>query len=124
MYGGTTTSHRPLWVLLLFAVVLDMVEGGTPQASQREEGSFNTNGTPTLSDSYSSGKAAKPDLALRRVLLRISPAMLAIFLSVGTSMLVFPFFTFMRSTGLLGVRLAQVCGCVWGARGCLFCLLM
>jgi hypothetical protein len=40
---------------------------------------------------------------------RISPAMVAIFLSVGTSMLVFPYFTYMHSTGLLGDRLAQVC---------------
>lgn len=35
---------------------------------------------------------------------------------VGTSMLVFPFFTYMRSTGLVGVRLAQVRVCVC-ARG-------
>lgn len=47
---------------------------------------------------------------LLRLALQISPAALAIFLSVGSSMLVFPFFTYVRSTGLLGEKLPEV-GC-------------
>lgn len=39
---------------------------------------------------------------------RIMPAACAIFLSVGTSMLVFPFFTHSKSTGWLGTYLPQV----------------
>jgi hypothetical protein len=51
---------------------------------------------------------------LLRLALQISPAALAIFLSVGSSMLVFPFFTYVRSTGLLGEKLPEV-GCPgWG----------
>ncbi len=56
----------------------------------------------------STGKQRKPEVPLLAVAWRIGPAALSIFLSVGTSMLVFPFFTYMRSTGLLAERLPQV----------------
>ena len=48
------------------------------------------------------------DTSLGSIAWKVAPAALSIFLSVGTSMLVFPLFTFVRSTGLLGDRLAQV----------------
>jgi hypothetical protein len=47
-------------------------------------------------------------VALRAVAGAIAPAAGSIFLSVGTSMLVFPFFTYVHSTGLMGDRLPQV----------------
>ncbi len=47
---------------------------------------------------------------LRTIAWRVSPAAFSIFLSVGSSMVVFPFFTFSHSTGLMGERLAQVSG--------------
>lgn len=58
-------------------------------------------------------KEYKRDLPLRVLAWRVSPAALCIFLSVGTSMLVFPFFTYVHSTGLLGERLPQVRTCCW-----------
>lgn len=58
-------------------------------------------------------KQAKRDLPLSTLAWRVSPAAFSIFLSVGTSMLVFPFFTYVHTTGLFGDRLAQVC--VWRA---------
>jgi hypothetical protein len=56
-------------------------------------------------------------LSTLKIALSIGPAATSIFLSVGTSMLVFPFFTYVRSTGLLADRLPQVCVCVWGEGG-------
>ena len=53
-------------------------------------------------------KHFKRDLALKSLAWKVSPAALSIFLSVGTSMLVFPFFTYVHSTGLMGERLPQV----------------
>ncbi|EFJ41398.1 hypothetical protein VOLCADRAFT_98621 [Volvox carteri f. nagariensis] len=53
-------------------------------------------------------KLAKKDLPLLQLAGRILPAAACITISVGTSMLIFPFFTYMTSTGLLGERLAQV----------------
>ncbi|KAG2452002.1 hypothetical protein HYH02_003044 [Chlamydomonas schloesseri] len=61
-----------------------------------------------LGGSADESKVAKRDLPLLRLMARISPAALSISISVGTSMLIFPFFTYMQSTGLLGVRFAQV----------------
>ncbi|PNW84001.1 hypothetical protein CHLRE_04g212250v5 [Chlamydomonas reinhardtii] len=61
-----------------------------------------------LGGSADESKVAKRELPLLRLMARISPAALAISVSVGTSMLIFPFFTYMSSTGLLGVRFAQV----------------
>ncbi|KAL6763078.1 hypothetical protein V8C86DRAFT_2507052 [Haematococcus lacustris] len=93
--GADTQQHH--------AVMLDVMEGGRQAwyepADQWSQG---------IQYEASTGKAAKPDMPLLTLAWRISPAMLAIFLSVGTSMLVFPFFTFVRSTGLLSDRLAQV----------------
>lgn len=57
---------------------------------------------------YSTGKQRKPDVPLLSLAWRISPAALSIFLSVGTSMLVFPFFTYMHTSGLFGERFVQV----------------
>lgn len=68
--------------------------------------------------SSSSAQVAKRELPLLRLMARISPAALAISVSVGTSMLIFPFFTYMSSTGLLGVRFAQVRARA-GAGGCI-----
>ncbi|GIL58218.1 hypothetical protein Vafri_13282 [Volvox africanus] len=53
-------------------------------------------------------KMTKKDLPLLQLMARIFPAAMCITISVGTSMLIFPFFTYMTSTGLLGERLAQV----------------
>ncbi|GLC52618.1 hypothetical protein PLESTB_000649700 [Pleodorina starrii] len=58
--------------------------------------------------SVDESKVSKRDLPLFRLAARILPAALSITLSVGTSMLIFPFFTYMTSTGLLGERLPQV----------------
>jgi hypothetical protein len=65
---------------------------------------------PAFSRQYDDGddKQYKRDLPLKSLAWKVSPAALSIFLSVGTSMLVFPFFTYVHSTGLLGERLPQV----------------
>ena len=57
---------------------------------------------------FEEDKNFKRDLALRSLAWKVSPAALSIFLSVGTSMLVFPFFTYVHSTGLMRERLPQV----------------
>jgi hypothetical protein len=59
-------------------------------------------------DSDDANSKLSRDSSLVSIAWKVSPAALSIFLSVGTSMLVFPLFTFVRSTGLLGDRLAQV----------------
>ncbi|GIM13312.1 hypothetical protein Vretimale_16452 [Volvox reticuliferus] len=60
------------------------------------------------SNSGDESKLTKKDLPLLQLIARIFPAAICISISVGTSMLIFPFFTYMTSTGLLGERLAQV----------------
>lgn len=50
----------------------------------------------------------KRELGQWSLLLTISPAAWSIFLSVGTSMMVFPFFTYVTSTGLWADQLPQV----------------
>ncbi|KAG2500340.1 hypothetical protein HYH03_001915 [Edaphochlamys debaryana] len=72
-------------------------------------------GAPDIMDGVKGGallgddsKAAKKDLPFLRLAYRILPACISISISVGTSMLIFPFFTYMRSTGLMGVRFPQV----------------
>lgn len=101
--------------------MLDDMEGGSGGyvAVQAHGGpgshSSSDNGTYSARGSHSYGahpkdKTRKLEVPLWRIAVRIAPVAFAIFLSVGTSMLVFPFFTFMHSTGLLGARLPQVSG--------------
>mmetsp|Transcript_22046 Transcript_22046/g.48132 ORF Transcript_22046/g.48132 Transcript_22046/m.48132 type:complete len:479 (+) Transcript_22046:161-1597(+) len=103
------------------AAVLDIMENGGNQLSGRnnlppiggsgggnwdkhdEQGAYHHHGSDEDED-----KGSKRDVPLLTLAWRISPAALSIFLSVGTSMVIFPFFTYMRSTGLFGDRLAQV----------------
>lgn len=93
-------------------MTLDMLEGGhydSSSGSTMAVGGHDPYGSSySAHDSYDASKQHKAELPLWAIAWRISPAMLSILLSVGTSMLVFPFFTYMKSTGLLGVRLAQV----------------
>jgi len=58
----------------------------------------------------------QPVLLLLQLAWRIWPAWTALLLSVGSSMLVFPLFTCVDTSGSLGERLPQVCE-VCGARG-------
>eukprot|EP00798_Chlamydomonas_sp_ICE-L_P014566 gene14566-20607_t len=107
--GGSNGSH---------AILLDiMEEGGHSSISGGD--TMEGGGHSSLSDGgdlHRSSLGSRPDdndkmkRDMRPFLLawRISPAMFAMFLSVGTSMIVFPFFTFMHSTGLLHERLPQV----------------
>lgn len=53
-------------------------------------------------------RQAKRSLPLVTLLWLISPSAISLFLSVGSSMLVFPFFTYIKSTGPLGSRLPEV----------------
>jgi hypothetical protein len=62
-------------------------------------------------------RRAAPLLLLARIAWRIWPAAAALSLSVGSSMLVFPLFTYVGTDGPLGEHLPQVRRCVW-ARAC------
>jgi hypothetical protein len=86
----------------------------SPQLSQaRPEPGGGGRGSQLEADN--NDKAAR-HVPLLRLALQVSPAALALLLSVGTSMLVFPFFTYVRSTGLFGEHLPQV-GAAPGGRG-------
>ena len=93
---------------------LESMESGETAPSippdHRNGGSLSPGGAYRSGGSYDDhdDKQYKRDLPLRTLAWRVSPAALAIFLSVGSSMLVFPFFTYVHSTGLLGERLPQV----------------
>lgn len=96
------------------SVSLESMESGETAPSNpldhRNGGSLSPGGGFRSGGSYDDhdDKQNKRDLPLRMLALRVSPAAFAIFLSVGSSMLVFPFFTYVHSTGLLGERLPQV----------------
>lgn len=60
----------------------------------------------------SGGGGIRQLLLLLQLAWRIWPAWLALLMSVGSSMLVFPLFTCVDTTGRLGQRLPQVCMCV------------
>ena len=97
---------------------LESMESGETSTTVNAEGTYLSNGVAARRTNpvwmhHSSlreqeDKEYKRDLPLRILAWRVSPAALSIFLSVGTSMLVFPFFTYVHSTGLLGERLPQV----------------
>lgn len=89
--------------------------GGPGSHSSSDSGTYSARGIHGYGAHPKGGEAGedktkKPEVPLWRIAVRITPAAFAIFLSVGTSMLVFPFFTFMHSTGLMGARLPQVGG--------------
>ncbi len=83
--------------------------GGDQSGTFRQQESFGSSSLqPSFSYDTDSDKQYKRDLPWRLLAWRVSPAALSIFLSVGTSMLVFPFFTYVHTTGVLGERLPQV----------------
>lgn len=92
------------------------VDGHAPGHGSGGTGGHTHNGMSNGSGDYRgvmvSGDESKvsKELPFWRLAARIFPAAASIAISVGTSMLIFPFFTYMHSTGLMGVRLPQVRG--------------
>ncbi|GAX81468.1 hypothetical protein CEUSTIGMA_g8897.t1 [Chlamydomonas eustigma] len=88
-------------------VSLESMESGESRAhSPQRDHAQNTSSSAFSSDCDE--KQYKKNLPMHVLAWKVAPAAISIFLSVGTSMLVFPFFTYVQSTGLFGERLAQV----------------
>lgn len=92
-----------------FAGLKDIEAYGSPSASLGRSGSH---------DPQSKGAHSLPLVA---VFWRVSPAAAAIFISVGSSMVAFPFFTYVHSAGRLGPRLPQVRPWPGNAVLCAYC---
>ncbi|GFR41593.1 hypothetical protein Agub_g2316 [Astrephomene gubernaculifera] len=102
-HGGMGSGNGHHAITLEFADA----HGRSHAAEAAGDGSASSGGHH-IEFSADESKTARRDLPLLRLAARILPAATAISISVGTSMLIFPFFTFMHSTGLLGIRLPQV----------------